>query len=188
MRVISVLFSLTVVLILSNCGSSQSILKASQYKVTVDSLIENREFKVVNQWALPTMSSSMMELSSSGIMGPGNTAQRIDLSGNTSFLEIKGDSVRAILPYFGVRQMGGGYNSDGEGIRFEQVVENISFDYDDAKDRYMIKFRANNGSESFELILYVFSNKKSSLLVNSSQRDVIRYEGIIRELPKKDNP
>lgn len=188
MKIISVLFGLTVVLMLSNCGSSESALRTSHYKAAVDSLIENREFRVVNQWALPTMSSSMMELSSSGIMGPGNSGQRIDLSGSTSFLEIKGDSVRAILPYFGVRQMGGGYNSDGEGIQFDQVVENISFDDEDAKDRYVIKFRANNGSESFELILYIYSNKKSSLLVNSSQRDVIRYEGTIRELPKKDNP
>jgi len=188
MRVISVLLGLTVVVMLSNCGSSESVLRTSQYKEAVDSLIENREFKVVNQWALPTMSSSMMELSSSGILGPGNSGQRIDLSGNTSFLEIKGDSVQAILPYFGVRQMGGGYNADGEGIQFDQVVEDISFDYEDSKDRHVIKFRANNGSESFELILYVFSNKKSSLFVNSSQRDVIRYEGIIRELSKKDHP
>lgn len=188
MRVVSVLFSLLVVLMLSNCGGSQSVFGSAKDKALVDSLIAKREFRIVNQWALPTMSSSMMKISASGIMGPGNSGQRIDLSGNGNFLEIEGDSVKAFLPYFGERQMGGGYNSDGEGIQFDQVVEDISFGYDDGKNQHTIKFTANNGAESFEVTLYVFSNKKSSLLVSSSQRDMIRYEGTIKELPKKDNP
>src|SRR5690606_39971153 len=91
------------------------------------------EFRIVNQCALPTMSSSMMKLSSSGILGPGNSGQRIDLSGNGNFLEVKGDSVKANLPFFGERQMGGGYNSEGAGIQFDQVAKNMNFHYDEAR-------------------------------------------------------
>src|SRR5690606_17017194 len=122
--------------------STQSILGTPQEKAMVDSLLASREFRIVNQWALPTMSSSMMKLSASGILGPGNSGQRIDLSGNGNYLEIKGDSVRAFLPFFGERQMGGGYNSDGAGIQFDQVANGISFHYDEGKNIHVVRFRA----------------------------------------------
>ncbi len=188
MRGVGFLFGFIAVLIIGSCGSTQSILGTPQEKAMVDSLIANRAFRIVNQWALPTMSTSMMKLSSSGILGPGNSGQRIDLSGNGNYLEIKGDSVRAFLPFFGERQMGGGYNADGGGIRFDQVANDISFHYDESKNIHIVRFSAKDGSESFEVTLNVFSNKKSSLLVSSSQRDMIRYQGTIEQLPKKDLP
>lgn len=188
MRRLRIFFGVLFVLLLSNCSGSKAVFSSSADKALVDSLIAKRQFRIVNQWALPTMSSSMMEISSSGILGPGNSGQRIDLSGSGNFLEIKGDSVKAILPYFGERQMGGGYNSDGEGIQFEQVVEQFKIDYNNRKNHHTVKFRANNGTESFELTLYVYPNKKSSLLVSSSQRDAIRYQGTIRVLPENENP
>ncbi|WP_417360613.1 DUF4251 domain-containing protein [Galbibacter sp.] len=188
MRGVSILFGVFAIFMLSNCGGSQSAYGTQQDKVLVDSLIAKREFRIVNQWALPMMSSSMMKIASSGILGPGNSGQRIDLSGNGNFLEFKGDTVKAFLPYFGERHMGGGYNTDGVGIHFDQVVETIQFDYKNAKDQHIIKFRAKDGAETFELTLFVFSNKKSSLLVSSSQRDMIRYEGNIIALPEKDRP
>lgn len=188
MKGVGILFSLITVLILSSCGGSHGVMGTAQDKALVDSLIASREFQISNQWALPTMSSSMMKLSSSGILGPGNSGQRIDLSASGNYLKVIGDSVKASLPYFGERQMGGGYNSDGEGIHFDQKLENISYNYNDAKNLHIVKFRASNGAESFDLTLNVFSNKKSSLLVSSSQRDMIRYEGTIKALPKKDNP
>lgn len=188
MRGVGILFGFIALVMFSNCGGSQGTFGTQQDKALVDSLISSREFRIVNSWALPMMSSSMMQLSSSGILGPGNSGQRFDLSGNGNFLEIKGDSVKAYLPYFGERHMGGGYDPDGAGIHFDQVAETIHFDYDNAKDQHIVKFIAKDGTETFELTLFVFSNKKTSLLVSSSQRDMIRYMGSISALPKKDNP
>lgn len=186
MRVLSIIFSLMIVAMVSSCGAAKEAGMTSRSEAFVDSLMQSKAFKVVNQWALPTMSSSMMKLASSGIMGPGNSGQRIELSGNANFLKFKGDSVHAFLPYFGVRQMGGGYNTDGEGISFDQVAEDLEYKYDRIKERYLIKFKANNGAESFELTLYVFPNKKTTLLVSSSQRDMIRYEGTVNPLSNND--
>lgn len=188
MRATGILIGFITLFLISSCGSTQTVLGTPQEKALVDSLISKREFRIVNQWALPTMSSSMMKLSSSGILGPGNSGQRIDLSGNGNFLEVKGDSVKANLPFFGERQMGGGYNSEGAGIQFDQVAKSMNFHYDEAKNIHVVKFRAKDGAESFEVTLNVFSNKKSSLLINSSQRDMIRYQGLIEKLPKEDRP
>ena len=59
------------------------------------SLVSGGEFEVDNQWLYPLR---------------GN---QINLIGNPNYIRFYKDSVDVYLPYFGVRQFGGGYNESG---------------------------------------------------------------------------
>lgn len=182
---VSSFFSMLLLVILSSCGGAKNNASTPEQITAIKELLDSKEYRIENQWAMPTVSSSMMRLANSGLAGPGSNVQRINLIGNTNYLEVKGDSVKAYLPFFGERQMGGGYNSEGEGIQFEQVVTDMKTEYVEAKKRYLVTFSANNGTESFDINLLVYPNNKTSLSVNSSQRDFITYDGTISPLPEK---
>ncbi|MDG3581701.1 DUF4251 domain-containing protein [Galbibacter pacificus] len=184
MKSLSFLCTLVIGSVIIGCGSSQNTAISSAEMAAVDTLIHQKKFRVENQWAMPTMSSSMMQIANSGLMPPGNSAQRINLAGNANYLEVKGDSVKAYLPFFGERQMGGGYNDD-EAIKFNQEVKDMDIEYIENKKHYRIKFSANNNTESFNVTLMVYNNEKTTLTVNSSKRDMIGYQGTIMPLPDK---
>jgi len=169
--------------VICSCSGSKNTVSGPKNMGALDSLVQQKEFRIVNNWANPMVTNAMMNLSD--LLGPQNNIQRINLMGNPSYLDIKGDSVKAYLPYFGERQMGGGYNMDGEAIQFDQEAADMKMEYIKAKERYRIRFKANKNSESFNVILEIYANRKTNLMINSTQRNPIRYEGIIAPLPEE---
>ncbi|WP_162558692.1 DUF4251 domain-containing protein [Robertkochia solimangrovi] len=172
------------IVITVGCGSSNVAVSPEQQKI-VDDMIEAREFRIENDWANPLMTTSMAQLANSGLMAPGNNIQRVSLIGNPNFLEVKGDSVKADLPYFGERQRGAGYDTDGNGIKFEDKVTDMDVSYNNSKNRYDIKFSAKRKTEIFNIIINVFGNGSSAISINSSDRNNIRYDGKIMPIPEK---
>ena len=74
------------------CKSRDAIIDNKEY-ASLEQIVDSRNFEVQNNWALPLR---------------GN---QINLIGNDNFIKFSNDSVSLFLPYFGVRQMAGGYNS-----------------------------------------------------------------------------
>ncbi|MBC9797943.1 DUF4251 domain-containing protein [Sinomicrobium weinanense] len=166
-----------------SCSGAKNAVSGAQDMGALDTLIQQKKFRVVNDWANPMVTTAMMNVI--GLLGPQHNAQRINLIGNSNYFEMKGDSVKAYLPYFGERQMGGGYNTDGEAIQFDQEATDMDIKYVKAKELYRMTFKARKDSESFNVVLEVYGNKKTVLMVNSSQRNPIRYEGTIAALKEE---
>lgn len=165
----------TLLLVFCACSTSRKTV----YSDKTAELIQKQQFRVVNDWANPLVSNAVVSVNA--LLGPQSNAQRINLIGNPNYLEIKGDSVKAYLPYFGERHMGGGYNRVSQAIQFEQAT-NLQIDYIESKNLSRIRFDARDGSEAYNVILEVFDNGKTNLIVNSSQRNTIRYDGAIAAL------
>ena len=53
--------------------------------------------------------------------------------GTNNFLEVKGDSVSADLPYYGERQIAGSYNNRDVGVQFEGLAKDFELSYNDKK-------------------------------------------------------
>ncbi|MGS2761751.1 DUF4251 domain-containing protein [Sinomicrobium sp. M5D2P9] len=174
---------LLLLVVICSCGGSKNTVSTPGDMGELDTLVKQKKFRIVNNWANPMVTNAMMSVGD--LLGPQNNIQRINLMGNSNYLDIKGDSVKAYLPYFGERQMGGGYNMDGEAIQFDQKAADMNVEYIEDKKRYRIKFKANKNSESFNIILEIYANRKTNLMVNSTQRNPIRYEGIIAPLPEE---
>jgi len=155
-----------IILITLSCGSTKNTAIDLQNFKQLSELVNSREFEIENDWAVPLRLST------------------INLIGNTNFIRFKGDSVEVFLPYFGVRQSGGGYGTSG-GIEYEGPAEELYIEEDKAKNNILLKFEGRQGSEQLQFIITLFKKGNVSTSVNSSERDPISYWGNVRALPVK---
>lgn len=109
---------------------------------------------------------------------------RINLTNNPNYLKMDNENSDAYLPYFGVVQVPS--MSGNAGIEFSGPVRNYQVEYNDKKQKALIRFNAKNSSESFNLTLTVFHNGNASLALSSSGRNSISYDGKVKETEKPD--
>lgn len=143
--------------------------KAAEEKVfeEVKSLLESMEFTFTADWANP--------------LG----GQRINLINNPNSLIFSESLIEADLPYFGVAQIASyGGNT---GIDFKIENPEVEKEFNERKEKYLIRFRGKNSTEVLNCILTVFKNKNASLNVQSSNRNSINYDGRISETVKPEN-
>ena len=160
--------SLGIVLLLISCGSTKNTGSSTDLQnfEQLRELVNSREFEIENDWAVPLRLTT------------------INLIGNSNFIRFKGDSVEVFLPYFGVRQSGGGYGTSG-GIEYEGPAKDLEIAEDMAKNNILIKFEGRQGSEHLQFIITLFPKGNASTSVNSSERDPISYWGEVKPLPAK---
>ena len=175
------LVALIILLVLSACGSSKPSYTSEQIE-ELNKLVESKSFLFEAEFANPLATQSMNAVSNAGLLPPGSAVNRINLMGTNNFLEVKGDTVSANLPYYGERQIAGAYNNSDVGIQFNGVSENFKMSYNETKAAYEFEFTAKNKSEIFNINGVLFANNTVSLYVNSSQRLTINYQGILKEL------
>lgn len=168
-----------ILVMLASCGSTSKVKYSPEKINAFHKLISERNFEIEADWALPTNSMSLQNVFNA-LMPIGTNASRINLIGTPNYFRVKSDTVTANLPYYGERQMGGGYNTRDNGIIFETVPENLKINYNEAKAQYEIKFSANQNSESYNVNLVVYPNLTSIININSNQRFSISYEGRIK--------
>lgn len=104
----------------------------------------------------------------------------ISLTTNPNHLSFKGGEVDIWLPYFGIVYAGAGYNQE-PGIRYTGKPGNYSAAIDEVTRRIRIAFEISNGSESHTMILSIGKKQYATLLVKSSGRSTITYDGYIRD-------
>ena len=164
------------------CGTSSKNLVMQKQVAELDSLIAKKNFVIQSDKALPLMTTSMNSVANSGLFPPGSMQNQVSLSRSSNYLKIIGDSVAADLPYFGERQMGGGYNGNNGGIVFKGIPKKYEVIKNDKRQGFDIRFAIRNASESFNVQVALFPNRTSSINVTSSQRTAIRYEGVVSSL------
>lgn len=131
--------------------------KAQNEYVAIKKLMESENYIFEGQWA--------------------NTqrGKRIDISSNANMLKMEAKSADAYLSFFGVSQSAG-YGSGGA-IEFKGSVYDYTLEFDDKKRKVIVKFKAKNNSENYDVMLEVFGNGNSSLNINSNKRNSMRYSG-----------
>jgi len=164
-------------LLLLACGSSTKITGPTAESEKLDEMVAQKTFEIVSEWAMPQMTNAMNQISNSGLFPPGSAGNRITLIGNPNYLRVVGDSVSAYLPYYGERQMGGGYNGNTTAIKFDGIPEDFEMSQDPKDQSYAVRFQINDQSENYTVSLQLFPNLKGNINVNSSQRFQIRYSG-----------
>lgn len=167
------------------CGSTSKTVGAMEKAKALDAMVANRSFEIVADWAYPQVTSAMNSISNSGILGPGNTTSRIDLMGSGNYLKMQGDTVSAFLPYFGERQMGGGFGANS-GIEFKGIPNDLEITPNTKDQSYRITFNIRDQSESYNLNMMLYPDLSSRINVTSSQRNYIRYEGRVAALKEND--
>ena len=168
------------------CSSASKVKNGKKSFEQLDALMTAKDFEIISNWALPLATNSLNSLANAGLFQPGSTAGQISLIGNPNYVKIKGDSLLVYLPYFGERQMGGGYNNRGPGISFDGIPQQMVIKKNEEKERYDIRIKMKDRTESFNLTITIFPNFDTAINVNSSQRFSIRYAGSARAIPSED--
>ena len=180
---VAVLVSTTLI---SSCGSSDRVTRNNHSMQQLEALMATENFEIRSNWAMPMATTSLNSLASAGLLPPGSSAGLINLIGNSNYVRIMGDSLSLFLPYFGERQMGGGYNSDGPGIEFNGIPEKMEVSKNEDKQRYDIRLEMTDTSENFQLNLSLFPNHNSTINVTSSHRFPIQYSGSVQAIRSDD--
>lgn len=175
------LFSL---ILLTACGASNKIVAPSAQSRALDEMVANKQFKFDAEWVRPIATNSLNNIINNGMLPPGNNAGQINILGNGNYFKMEGDSVSADLPYFGERQMGGGYDSE-VGIKFDGIAEDLKIEKDEARQRYDIRFLIRKKSEVYRVQLEIFPGLKGNMSILSSHRFSIRFEGKVSAVKEK---
>ncbi|MEO1010973.1 MAG: DUF4251 domain-containing protein [Bacteroidota bacterium] len=171
------------VFLMVSCASSSEMSGTLDQKKKLDNMVFYKSFEMIADWAQPQMTNAMNSVANSGLIPPGSAPGQISLIGNPNYLRVKGDSVSAFLPYYGERQMGGGYNTNqGASIKFDGIPRDFKITKRKRKKGYTATFDISDNTESYKVTLSLFPNLRGNIIVNSSQRFVIRYSGSIREI------
>lgn len=166
-------------LLIFGCGTTQKIVEPN---AELDQMVAERTFRIDAEWVRPLVTNSLSQVVSSGLLPPGNTAGQINIAGDGSYFKMEGDSVTADLPYFGERQMSGGYNNR-TGIAFDGEPQDLKIVKNEEKQTYELDFNIRNESEVYRVKIWLFHQTRATILVNSSQRFSIRYDGRLSKIP-----
>lgn len=149
--------------LLVSCGSAnRGNSNSAEYQQMLER-VQDLEFTIENEWANPVKYS------------------RVNLLGNPNYIRFEGDSVDVFLPFFGERQSGGGYGSEGA-IQYEGPLQDLRIEERPGKNEVILFFRANNKTENLSFRITIFPNGNTHTSVNSSERDQIDYDGEIKRM------
>jgi len=112
-----------------------------------------------------------------------NGGRRMSIVGSANFVEIKNDSVKGSLQFFGYVNSGS-FNRGG-GIDFNDIANNYKVVYDDSKQKIRVTFTVKNKSEVFDFAFSIHKNGNSYVDVNSSIRSYISYNGDVSKPKQK---
>ncbi|MFP2994740.1 DUF4251 domain-containing protein [Spongiivirga sp. MCCC 1A20706] len=174
-------------LLIGGCASNSVAKVSEEQQRQFDNMIENENFEIVFKSAQPMNNTGMQAVANAGLLAPGSNLARIDLLTTPNYIRKIGDSLSASLPYYGERQIGGGYNNSNEvGINFDGVPEDISIVKNENTGSYKMSYTINNKSENFIVNTTLFPNNTVNTTIASSHRRIINYRGVVSVYAKSE--
>ncbi len=179
-------YKFTIVCLLAmfiSCSSSQKTMEASAKNDQLKEFITEKQFEIVSDFAIPRASAAYTQVVNSGLLGVGNSGTTVNLSGNSNYLRMYGDSISIALPFFGERQFGGGYGRDS-GISFNGLYKDYKETYHPEKDSYTISFQTTNATDNAFFTINMYASLRTTIFMNSTNRSSISYDGHVGKLNK----
>ncbi|MDF0718225.1 DUF4251 domain-containing protein [Muricauda sp. 334s03] len=167
------------------CASSKD--KASPEEVAaLDKMISDQRFEIKAIWAQPMASQGLNSIANAGLLPLGSTASQIDITSTGGYFRMVGDSVEADLPFFGERRMGGFYDQDKAGIKFEGIPKDLTFSPNKKDNGQTMRFQISQDSENFQVFVQLYPSGKGRLTVSSTHRTNIWYQGHLSEYKEEE--
>lgn len=180
-----------VMALLIGCGNSRTYTEQdNQAYQRLKELVQGKKFEIHSNFARPMATNALTQIANTGILGVGNSASNIDISGNSNELKIHGDSISGYLPFFGEQRFGGGYpGSNHQGIEFNDIPNDYIVGENDDKHSVRINFEIDDEyrtNEHYNIFITLFPNNRSSIQINSTNRTSIEYSGTLRPITTED--
>ncbi|MFT5847758.1 DUF4251 domain-containing protein [Psychroserpens sp.] len=164
--------------------STTKIVATPQQILILDDIVKEQSFVIVSDWALPQSTGSLLTLQNAGLLAAGDSANSINLIGNANELKINKNIVSSKLPYFGEVLTNTGYNGSDNSISFDGEMKDYRV-IKNEKGSYTIRFDARSNSEKFDVIIHLFSDLKSEIILKGAKRFPIRYTGVVSSISEE---
>ena len=149
----------------SNPFSNTPLTKLDRAFLETKSLVESGEFKFVATWGYPQ----------------GNS--QVSLSSMNNFMMIHENRVDAYLQYYG-QVFTSRTAETNAGIVMNGTMEAWKVKYDAKSRNIDYRFSYKHNRELFDVILSISAQGGASMVVSSSKRDPIMYDGYVSEVAK----
>jgi len=144
-------------------------------------LVATNSFVFEAKTAYPMQSTAVMRVNNVLLRNTGNSAGRIDISGNGDFIEILNDSVQGQLPYFGEVRVVNSLDPNDSGINFNGTPTSYELIENEKKKNLRLEFDIKSKVEGYTVIMELYPSKRSTVFINCINRSPIRFDGIIKE-------
>lgn len=161
---------------LASCSSTKTSPAREAQAARVQELINNKKININAVWAHPQPDNVLNQLGANNLLGAGNTAGRIYLLGSSQTFKLINDSAQVYLPFYGERRLSGGYNSSNA-VEFSGPVTDFKSEKNEKKKRTELSFTAQETGENYNVNIDIYDSGRASIVVNSTHRSFIRYEG-----------
>lgn len=173
-KIFNVFFVTLITISLFNCKSMATTAEIESLK----DIVVNKNFTFTANSANPVAFANVRGINN--LLPPGSNQANISLVNIQNFFEVKNDSIKMDLPFYGEQQIVNGYSEDN-GLKYYGTVVNVKSAFNDRKNSYTIRYKLYNKNEGLQLLLTLFTSKKATLTVNSSNRSTISYDGFWKE-------
>lgn len=168
-------------IVLSSCDAKKSALRAQEKKerlVQLDQTLNKKKWKAIFEIAAPLDNRS---INMSRTRRPAGSANRIPLTGS-EYIEIDGDSIYMALSYYGTFKIGTNY-APAFAREFRLKSKLLAYEkyFDKEKNYHALRMRVNYRKEELTLLMKLYSNNKTVLIVNSNHRTSISYHGSFQD-------
>jgi hypothetical protein len=159
--------------ILVACGSTKEVTETE--RANLEKAVTTPAFTIEMQWAYPLSSGSAQLLNSlqPGVRANGN---RIYIADAVNYIAVKNDSVFVMLPYFGTRQISGGLPGNVN-IQVAQALDDWEARPEKKDNQRSLHIATKHKGESYDISIRLFAKGKATVVLNTSQRQSIKYEG-----------
>jgi len=166
--------SLVVGFCIISCSSSRTYTEVQIS--TLASAVSTPSFYINAQWALPLDNDAAQVLNALQPAGNVVNGNRVHIDNGTNFIKVRQDSLFVNLPYFGTRQISGGAPGN---TNIEVAMALEIWRTEPSKKAYQrnLRFEARHKGEAYDIAIRLNAGGTATVIVNSSQRQSIRYTG-----------
>jgi len=109
--------------------------------------------------------------------------RRINISAGSNSIIVKQDSTKAAMQFFG--EVYSLRSTSGEGVAFDNVMENYQVKFDDKKRRISISFNVKNKSETYGVFISVNKTGYAYVDIYSNNKSNVTYDGNLSAIKKE---
>lgn len=179
MKYLNLIVASACMILLMACGSGKISDKDAKYDLAELYTIANKgNYEVVSNFAYPSASNALTQISNSGLLPPGSSAAAIDIIGTTNYVRFNDGEVTGYLPFYGERLNGARIANNDNAIEFQGTPEELKVITNEKKQLIEVSFKASDrDSEDYLVNMTLYRNGSASLSVQSSERSFMRYSG-----------
>lgn len=149
----------------------------------LEKLHSQNNYRIAVEVVYPFTSAATARVTSLLLTNTGDTANRIDLSGDGNFIQIENDTVIGYLPFFGESRINAGkYGGSSLSIQFKQPLKDLKKQINYSKGKLELEFTAHqedNESEKYDINLEIYPNKSVDINITPTYKTFTRYSGTL---------